>query len=181
MFGLREQEIYTLIIDKKANEKNKKNDGSKTVAPVNSISSFELMFLKVLLHYPLFLEKIREDDIVTMLQDKKVQKIVDVCIGSNLNDTAAVINNLSDTESQKIVSELLLSSEDIENELIAEQIFEQSFKRIKLSSIKRQQRKIKSKLKSSINKEPEFEIELLKEYDNLVKMEKSLSEQVYGA
>ena len=176
MFGLREQEIYALISTKKENENSRSNSPN-----LDSISSYEQIFLKVLLHYPAFIEKIRDDDIVDMLEDDSVKQILNLCTNSDILDTASIINHLADPESQKIVSQLLLSSKDIESEFVAEQVFEQSYRRIKLKSIKKEQRIIKSRLMNSNNKEPEFEIELLKEYDNLVKMEKSLSEQVYGA
>lgn len=176
LFGLREQEIYSLLNNKKTSEKSKQPGNAS-----ESTSSYEHIFLKVLLHYPQYIEKIVDDDIVDMLEDSKVRQIVKICSESGFNNTASIINHLDDSQTQRIVSELLLSSEDIQNEIIAEQIFEQSYKRIKLSSIKKEQRKIKSQLNSTGNKEPDYEIELLKEYDNLVKMEKNLSEQVYGA
>ena len=136
----------------------------------------------MLLHYPHFIEKIREDNILDLLEEEVLKGIINVYVQSDFSDIASLINHFDDNDSRQIISELLLSSEDIENEHIADKIFEQSYRRIKLQSIKKEQRKIKSRLKSDANnKEPDFEIKLLKEYDNLVKLEKNLSEQVYGA
>ncbi|MCH7927447.1 MAG: DNA primase [Candidatus Dadabacteria bacterium] len=177
MFGLREQEIYSLL--KNANPKALNQAGSNNSQSKNS---YELIFLKVLLHYPHFIEKIRDDNILDLLEEEILKGIINVYIQSDFSDIASLINHFDDNESRQIISELLLSSEDIENEDIADKIFEQSYRRIKLQSIKKEQRKIKSRLKSDVNnKEPDFEINLLKEYDNLVKLEKNLSEQVYGA
>ncbi len=177
MFGLREQEIYSLL--KNANPKELNQAGSKNSQSKNS---YELIFLKVLLHYPHFIEKIREDNILDLLEEEVLKGIINVYVQSDFSDIASLINHFDDNDSRQIISELLLSSEDIENEHIADKIFEQSYRRIKLQSIKKEQRKIKSRLKSDANnKEPDFEIKLLKEYDNLVKLEKNLSEQVYGA
>ncbi|NIP39206.1 MAG: DNA primase [Candidatus Dadabacteria bacterium] len=177
MFGLREQEIYSLLKDKSITEKAKPQNQHP-----ESANSYERIFLKVLLHYPDFIEKIREDDIVSLLEEKTLKKIIRICIESDFRDVTSVINHLDDHESRRIISQLLLSREDIENEFIAAQIFEQSYRRIKLQSIKKEQRRIKSRLKNNINSdEPESEIKLLKEYDNLVKQEKNLSEQVHGA
>ncbi len=177
MFGLREQEIYSLL--KNANPKELNQAGSNNSQSKNS---YELIFLKVLLHYPHFIEKIREDNILDLLEEEILKGIINVYVQSDFSDIASLINHFDDNDSRQTISELLLSSEDIENEHIAEKIFEQSYRRIKLQSIKKEQRKIKSRLKSNTNnKEPDFEIKLLKEYDNLVKLEKNLSEQVYGA
>jgi len=177
MFGLREQEIYSLF--KNANPKALNQAGSNNS---QSKSSYELIFLKVLLHYPHFIEKIRDDNILDLLEEEILKGIINVYVQSDFSDIASLINHFDDNDSRQIISELLLSSEDIENEHIADKIFEQSYKRIKLQSIKKEQRKIKSRLKSDANnKEPDFEIKLLKEYDNLVKLEKNLSGQVYGA
>jgi DNA primase len=177
MFGLREQEIYSLLKNANAKELNQAaNNNSK------SKNSYELIFLKVLLHYPHFIEKIREDNILDLLEEEILKRIIKVYVQSDFGDITSLINHFDDTPSRQTISELLLSSEDIENEHVAEMIFEQSYRRIKLQNIKKEQRKIKSRLKSNINnKEPDFEIKLLKEYDNLVKLEKYLSEQVYGA
>jgi len=177
MFGLREQEIYSLL--KNANPKALNQAGSNNSQSKNS---YELIFLKVLLHYPHFIEKIRDDNILDLLEEEVLKGIINVYVQSDFSDIASLINHFDDNDSRQIISELLLSSEDIENEHIADKIFEQSYRRIKLQSIKKEQRKIKSRLKSDANnKEPDFEIKLLKEYDNLVKLEKNLSEQVYGA
>ncbi|NIP31616.1 MAG: DNA primase [Candidatus Dadabacteria bacterium] len=177
MFGLREQEIFALLSDKNVSIRSRSE-----IKTSQSVNSYERMFLKVLLHFPQFVEKIEEDDdIVDMLEDRRIQEIIRICTKSGLKDAAGVINHLGDPQSQAIVSELLLSSEDIDTEIIAQQVFEQSYNRIKLNSIKKEQRKIKSRLKRNTSQEPESEIELLKEYDNLVKMEKYLNEQVYGA
>lgn len=179
MFGLREQEIYSLFkADKSiAAERTGSSDTSKT-------SSYEFMFLKVLLHYPSFIEKVGNDieNIARTIESPVLRDIIKYCVAQESLEVSNLINHFDDAEIKKTISSLLMSTEDIDNEHIAEKIYLDSYKRIKLQNIKREQKKIKSRLENNASgNESDLELQLLKEYDSLVKQEKFLSEQVYGA
>jgi len=90
---------------------------------------------------------------------------------------SSIINYFNNQKEQVILSELIMSMDEIDNEELGNKIFLDCYKRIKLSSVKKELKEIQSDLAS--NDEIENQKELLHKYRDLVELEKELNGQIY--
>lgn len=169
-FGLREDEVFSRL-------ENRSVDNQNTLQVKNALmGSYEFMFLKVLLKYPLLKEQIIEDDLTELINNESIKKILDIYLESD-EDVSSIINYFNNQKEQVILSELIMSMDEIDNEELGNKIFLDCYKRIKLSSVKKELKEIQSDLAS--NDEIENQKELLHKYRDLVELEKELNGQIY--
>ncbi len=171
-FGFRESDLLSLLNMRKythslVSKKEKRSD-----------NLLERLILKILLKFPNLTSKVPED-ICSYFVENDLKVIFTRLFESNSKDISGFINSFEDVILQELLSDLIFSSDELEDEEQSERILNNCINKLRLKSIDLELRIVRDKIQQiSSSEKKDLEKELLKEYRDLVDLEKTIKRNI---
>ncbi len=172
MFGLREHELFSFM---KTVGKSQISESPRLVEKPNS---HEKMLLKIVLKFPQLLQDLKDTEILQSLVDSEIKSVLREMLERDIIEVSSLLVRLNDTVTQEIVSEAILSSNDVTDEHTARKMIEDCIRKIRLRKLEDRMSYLRVEIEQATNtRDDVLEKQLMKEYKEcrqLVEHEKSV-------
>ena len=176
IFGFRESDLYALA----NSERNKYKVDNKIHDDSDINNSFEYLILKIILNFPDTIKYLVGQKFLYLVDDSDIKRILVEIVDNGFSDIDSFINRFNESSIQTVISKAVFSFDGINDESTAIKMLKECIARLKLKHIGEELRSIRTQIQElSKDIEPDKEKKLLQDYNNLVKEEKEIKEELY--
>lgn len=171
-FGFREADLISLL------KTNKNTYFSDTIKRDYGKNSLDRIVLKILLKFPDLLDTI-DKNLCDYFVEEDLKVIFIKLFESDKKDISVLVNSFEDIRIQELLSNLIFSSDELEEEEQSRRILNNCINKLRLKSIDLKLKFVRDKIQqNSSSKNKDIEKKLLEEYRDLVDLEKTIKRNI---
>jgi len=163
IFGIREEELYSLI-----NKQKRQSVETSSELERRKLNTPGKILLKVLLKFPHLIDIFKDKKLIEYIDEGDIRDVIDYIVQRQELDVSSLLSSFNNNQAQEIISESILFSDDITNEAMAKRMLNDCIRKFKLRKLENKLRLLKLDMKqAAIQKDDPREKRLIKEYQEI--------------